>query len=79
MNIATAKVNIAINTASLLFDITWFSEVCCVLNFTMQTVFCVWLSIRRASAGSQACVAFLGVLEAYFYLSLERLLEINLN
>ena len=34
LNIATANVNIAITTASLLFDMTRFSEVCCLLNFT---------------------------------------------
>lgn len=42
LNIATAKVNITITTASLFFDITLFSEVCFVLNFTYaNSILCV--------------------------------------
>lgn len=76
LNIATAKLNITITTASLLFDITPF---CFVLNFTYaSSILCVAQHPYNLCAIRGLC-HFLGCFgNLLLFISL-RLLEININ
>lgn len=79
LNIGTAKVNTAINTASLLLDITRFSEVCFVLNFTYANSVLRVAQHLYSLCGVTGLCRFPGCFGSLFLFISLGLLEINLN